>query len=106
MAQVTIVDKDNAGLPAIIWKDNAPIAVADIDGNVTLENGSYVAKIIGHEDTPFEVKGDAYVVMKDKDFEEKAVEIKAKPTTWKKWVKLGVLGLVIFGVVKYLSVKK
>ena len=101
MAQITLVDESNAGLPAIIWKDNSPIAVASIEGVVELKNGNYVAKIIGYEDTPFEVKGDAYVKMKSKDFEGQSVEIRAKPTTWKKWVKLGAIGLVLFGIVKY-----
>ena len=108
MAQITLVDEKNEGLPAIIFKDGAGVGAADIDGKVNLPNGKYVAKVIGYADTPFEVNGDAYVLMRPVSVSatSKAVEITAKPTTWKKWVKLGAIGLVIFGVVKLLTIKK
>jgi hypothetical protein len=108
MAQVTIVDQSNEGLPAIIFKDGAGVGAANIDGQVQLPNGKYVAKVIGYADTPFEVNGDAYVLMKPVEVSatSKTIEITAKRTTWKKWVKLGAIGLAIFGVVKLLTIKK
>jgi hypothetical protein len=107
MAQITIVDQSNEGLPAIIFKDGAGVGAANVDGQVQLPNGKYVAKVIGYADTPFEVNGDAYVLMKPVEVSasSRAIEISAKPTIWKKWVKLGALGLVIFGVVKLLIKK-
>jgi hypothetical protein len=108
MAQITIVDQSNEGLPAIIFKDGAGVGVANIDGQVQLPNGKYVAKVIGYADTPFEVNGDAYVLMKPVEVSatSKTIEITAKATTWKKWVKLGAIGLIIFGVVKFFTIKK
>ena len=108
MAQITIVDQSNEGLPAIIFKDGAGVGAANVDGQVQLPNGKYVAKVIGYADTPFEVNGDAYVLMKPVEVSasSKAVEISAKPTIWKKWVKLGAIGLAIFGIVKLLTIKK
>jgi len=108
MAQITIVDQSNEGLPAIIFKDGAGVGAANIDGQVQLPNGKYVAKVIGYADTPFEVNGDAYVLMKPVEVAatSKTIEITAKRTTWKKWVKLGAIGLAIFGVVKLLTIKK
>ena len=115
MAQITIVDEKNEGLPAIIFRGGAGIGggmagvgAADIDGKVNLPNGKYTAKVVGYADTPFEVNGDAYVLMKPVSVSatSKAVEITAKATTWKKWVKLGALGLAIFGIVKLLTIKK
>jgi hypothetical protein len=108
MAQITIVDQNNEGLPAVIFKDGAGVGAANVDGQVQLPNGKYVAKVIGYADTPFEVNGDAYVLMKPVEVSasSKAIEISAKPTIWKKWVKLGALGLVIFGIVKLLTIKK
>jgi hypothetical protein len=104
MAQITIVDEKNEGLPAVIFKNGAGVGAADIDGKVDLPNGKYTAKVIGYADTPFEVNGDAYVLMKPIIVSgvSRAIEVSAKPTIWKKWVKLGALGLVIFGVVKFL----
>ena len=108
MAQITIVDQNNEGLPAVIFKDGAGVGAANVDGQVQLPNGKYVAKVIGYADTPFEVSGDAYVLMKPTEISasSKTIEITAKATTWKKWVKLGALGLVIFGVVKFFTIKK
>jgi hypothetical protein len=108
MAQITIVDQANEGLPAIIFKDGAGVGAANIDGQVQLPNGKYVAKVIGYADTPFEVNGDAYVLMKPTNVSatSKTIEITAKATTWKKWVKLGAIGLAIFGIVKLLTTKK
>ena len=108
MAQITIVDLNNEGLPAIIFKDGVGVGAADIDGKVNLPNGKYVAKVIGYADTPFEVNGDAYVLMKPTSVSatSKTIEITAKATTWKKWVRLGALGLAIFGIVKLLTIKK
>lgn len=108
MAQITIVDEKNEGLPAIIFKNGTAVGAANIDGNVELANGNYTAKVIGYADTPFEVNGDAYVLMRPVSVSatSKAVEITAKPTTWKKWVKLGGIGLMIFGIVKLLTIKK
>jgi hypothetical protein len=67
-----------------------------------------VAKVVGYADTPFEVNGDAYVLMKPVEVAatSKTIEITAKRTTWKKWVKLGAIGLAIFGIVKLLTIKK
>lgn len=108
MAQITLVDEKNEGLPAIIFKNGAGVAAANIDGNVELSNGEYIAKVIGYADTRFEVNGDAYVLMKPVSISaiSKAVEITAKPTTWKKWVKLGALGIAVFGIVKLFTIKK
>jgi hypothetical protein len=108
MAQITIVDQSNEGLPAIIFKNGAGVGAANIDGQVQLPNGKYVAKVIGYADTPFEVNGDAYVLMKPVEVAatSKTIEITAKRTTWKKWVKLGAIGLAIFGIVKLLTIKK
>jgi len=108
MAQITIVDPSNEGLPAIIFKDGAGVGAANIDGQVQLPNGKYLAKVIGYADTPFEVKGDAYVLMKPAEISatSKTIEITAKRTTWKKWVKLGAIGLAIFGIVKILTIEK
>jgi hypothetical protein len=108
MAQITIVDESNEGLPAIIFKDGAGVGAANIDGQVQLSNGKYVAKVIGYADTPFEVNGDAYVLMRPVGVSatSKAVEITAKRTTWKKWVKLGAIGLAIFGIVIFITRKK
>jgi hypothetical protein len=108
MAQITIVDQSNEGLPAIIFKDGAGVGAANIDGQVQLPNGKYVAKVVGYADTPFEVNGDAYVLMKPVEVAatSKTIEITAKRTTWKKWVKLGAIGLAIFGIVKLLTIKK
>ena len=103
MAQITLVDESNSGVPAVIFQDGKGVAAANIDGVVELKNGKYTAKIIGFEDKTFDVSGDAYVLMKPSGVEVKGVTIKSKPTTWKKWVKLGAIGLVLFGVVKYLS---
>jgi len=108
MAQITIVDQSNEGLPAIIFKNEAGGGAANIDGQVQLPNRQYVAKVIGYADTPFEVNGDAYVLMKPTNVSatSKTIEITAKATTWKKWVKLGAIGLAIFGIVKLLTTKK
>jgi hypothetical protein len=108
MAQITIVDQNNEGLPAVIFKDGAGVGAANVDGQVQLPNGKYVAKVIGYADTPFEVSGDAYVLMKPTEISasSKTIEITAKATTWKKWVKLSVIGLIIFGVVKFFTIKK
>jgi hypothetical protein len=108
MAQITIVDEKNEGLPAVIFKNGAGVGAADIDGKVDLPNSKYTAKVIGYADTPFEVNGDAYVLMKPVEVSasSKAIEISAKPTIWKKWVKLGAIGLIIFGVVKFFTIKK
>ena len=108
MAQITIVDQNNEGLPAVIFKDGAGVGAANVDGQVQLPNGKYVAKVIGYADTPFEVNGDAYVLMKPVEVSatSKTIEITAKATTWKKWVKLGAIGLAIFGIVKLLTIKK
>ena len=103
MAQITLVDETNSGVPAVIFQNGKGVAAANIDGQVELKNGTYTAKIIGFQDKQFDVSGDAYVLMKPSGFEAKSVEIKAKPTTWKKWVKLGAIGLVLFGIVKYLA---
>ena len=107
MAQITIVDQSNEGLPALIFKDGAGVGAANIDGQVTLQNGKYIAKVVGYADTPFEVNGDAYVLMNPVGVSatSKDVEITAKRTTWKKWVKLGAIGLVIFGIVKLITRK-
>lgn len=107
MAQITIVDKDNFGIPAVIFDGNKPIGAADIEGNVQLANGKFIAKAVGYEDTPIVVDGDKYVLMKAKDFSptDKPIEIVAKKTTWKKWVKLGVIALGLFGLIKLLIKK-
>jgi hypothetical protein len=105
MAQITLVDETNQGVPAVIFQDGKGVGAADIDGKVELKNGIYTAKIIGFEDKTFDVKGDSYVLMKPSSLQIRDVEIKAKPTIWKKWVKLGGIGLVIFGIVKYLTKK-
>ena len=110
MAEITIVDKDNLGIPAIIWQGGKPMASANIDGVVQLNNGEYVAKSIGYEDKSFKVNGDAYVLMKNQDYSAlpsgQIVEITAKSTGWKKWLKLGAVGLTIFGLIKLLTIKK
>ena len=101
MAQITLVDDTNSGVPAVIFQDGKGVGAANIDGQIELKNGTYTAKIIGFEDKTFDVKGDAYVLMKPKASEFREVSIVSKPTTWKKWVKLGAIGLVLFGIVKY-----
>jgi hypothetical protein len=108
MAEITIVDQNNEGLPAVIFKDGAGVGAANIDGKVNLPNGKYTAKVIGYADTPFEVNGDAYVLMKPTEISatSKTIEITAKATTWKKWVKAGVIGLIIFGIVKVFTIKR
>ena len=107
MAQITIVDKENFGIPAVIFEGGKPMASADINGIVELKNGNYIAKAVGYEDTPIVADNDKYVLMKAKEFaaSQTPIEITAKKTTWKKWVKLGVIGLGLFGLIKILTKK-
>lgn len=107
MSEITIVDSSNLGVPAVIFKDGTPVAAANIDGLVNLDNGDYTAKSIGFQDTDFSVNGDKYVLMKEQSYSalNQPVEITAKKTTWKKWVYLGVIGLGLFTLIKILIKK-
>lgn len=106
MAKITLVDDTNSGVPAVIFQNGTGIGAADVNGVIDLPNGTYTAKIIGFEDKTFDVNGDAFVLMKMKDLPSyQAVEVKGKSTAWKKWVKLGAIGLVLFGIVKLLTRK-
>lgn len=107
MAEITIVDDSNSGIPAVVFQGGQPVSSANIEGIVQLSNGKYVAKAIGYSDTPFEVKGDMFVRMSPVAVSatEKPIEIQSKKTVWKKWVKLGVMGLILYGVVKFFSAK-
>jgi hypothetical protein len=107
MALITLVDIDNMGIPAVIFDGSKPFASADIQGEVELKSGTYTAKAVGYDDTTFNADNDKYVLMKSKGFSptEKPIEIVAKKTTWKKWVKLGVIALGLFGLIKLLIKK-
>ena len=107
MAKITIVNESNKGLPATIFNlDDVVIGSANIDGQIELPNGRYYVKFSNYNDIGFVVNNRNFTYTMTPKTEVTSYEQRTpKRASYVKWLKIGAIGLVIFGIVKLITRK-